>query len=117
MSASIVDANGQKTVVRGADDCAVVEAVVDFPGELCIILEGKNNNIDTIVDDSGKIIQDKFVQLTQVDVDRITLPDHFLQQWPVVNDTFNTSYFGFNGKVRLQFNEPNSFYWLLKTQK
>jgi hypothetical protein len=117
MSAHIVDATGTRPITKDKNDHAMVETMVDFPGELLILLDGKNNNTDTLIDDSGNIIQDKFIQLTQVKVDRMAVSDHFLQKWPLVNDSFVSTYFGFNGQVRLQFNEPNSFYWLLKTRQ
>lgn len=93
---------------------ACIETSVTFPGELIIELSGKNNNTDTLVNDAGEIVQDKFVQLTQVRVDKMTVNDHFLQKWPVVNDSFNTTYFGFNGRAKLTFDAPSSFHWLLK---
>jgi hypothetical protein len=117
MSAVIIDAEGQQSLIRNADDTAVINTVVDFPGELLILLDGKNNNTDTLLNDSGEIVQDKFIQLTKIIVDKITVPDYFLQKWPVINDSITTTYFGFNGAVKLQFDEPNSFYWLLKTKK
>lgn len=103
-------------VVPNADEQAMIELCVDFPCELVIELTGKNNNTDTIINCDGKIIQDKFVQLTQVKIDRMIVHDHFLQKWPIVNDSFATTYFGFNGQVRLKFDEPTAFHWLLKTR-
>jgi len=103
-------------VVPAANEQAMIEVCVDFPGELLIELGGKDNNIDTIVDSNGKIIQDKFVQLTQVKIDRMNISNHFLQKWPIVNNSFTTTYFGFNGQVRLKFDEPTSFHWLLKNK-
>lgn len=103
-------------VVPDADEQAMIELWIDFPCELVVELEGKDNNTDTVIDSDGKIIQDKFVQLTQVKVDRMSVGNHFLQKWPVVNDSFTTTYFGFNGQVRLNFDETTAFHWLLKTR-
>jgi hypothetical protein len=103
-------------VVPDSNEQAMVELCVDFPCELLISLEGKDNNVDTVVDSDGKIIQDKFVQLTEARVDRVIVDHNFLQKWPVVSDSFATTYFGFNGQVSLKFNEPTGFHWLLKTK-
>ena len=101
-------------VVPDSSESAMISVPVSFPGELLIELSGKNNNTDTLVNDAGQIIQDKFVQLTQVKVDRMNVSDHFLQKWPLVNDSFTTSYFGFNGQAKLSFDAASSFHWLLK---
>lgn len=103
-------------VVPDSNEQAVVQVSVDFPGELCLELTGKDNNVDTILDSNGNIVQDKFVRLTKVKVDRMIVNDHFLQKWPIVNDSFASTHFGFNGQVRLGFNEPTAFHWLLKTR-
>jgi hypothetical protein len=93
---------------------AMIEISVEFPSELIIELGGKNNNTDTLLNDAGEIVQDKFVQLTQVRVDRMNVNDNFLQKWPKVNDSFTSTYFGFNGQAKLTFDAPSSFHWLLK---
>ena len=108
-----VQVNGRE-VVPDADETAMISIPVSFPGELIIELSGKNNNTDTLVNDAGEITQDKFVQLTQVKVDRMNVNNHFLQKWPLVNGSFTTTYFGFNGQVRLTFDALSSFHWLLK---
>jgi hypothetical protein len=96
---------------------AMIQVPVHFPSVLILKLSGKNNNIDTLIDNTGKITQDKFVQLTQVKIDRMSVSDHFLQKWPIVNNSFTTSYFGFNGQVQLTFDSPTSFHWLLRTKQ
>ena len=101
-------------VVPGANERSMISIPISFPGELIIELSGKNNNTDTLVNDAGEIVQDKFVQLTQVRVDKMTVNDYFLQKWPIVNDSFATTYFGFNGQAKLTFDAPSSFHWLLK---
>lgn len=103
-------------VVPDSDENAMITLCVDFPCELLITLDGKDNNTDTIVDNDGNIVQDKFVQLTEARVDRIIVNNHFLQKWPVINDSFITCYFGFNGQVSLKFDEPTGFHWLLKNR-
>ena len=103
-------------VAPDANEQAMIDLWIDFPCEVVIELEGKDNNVDTVIDSDGKIIQDKFVQLTQVKVDRMGVGNHFLQKWPIVNNSFTTTYFGFNGQVRLKFDQPTAFHWLLKTR-
>jgi hypothetical protein len=98
------------------DGQATVDVTVSFPGEIIIELYGKNNNTDTLVNEAGEVIKDKFVQLTHVNVDRISVNNHFLQKWPMVNDSFVTTYFGFNGQAKLTFDAPSSFHWFLKAK-
>ena len=116
MTVRIVDAVGEVIAVPNELEQCTVSTVIDFPGQLIIYLDGKNNNTDTLVNEAGTITQDKFVQLAQVKVDRMGVPDNFLQKWPLVNDSFTTTHFGFNGTVKLPFNEPNSFYWLTRNK-
>jgi len=116
MTVRIVDAVGEIIALPDELEQCTVSTVIDFPGQLIIYLDGKNNNTDTLVNEAGEITQDKYVQLAQVKVDRMIVPDSFLQKWPLVNDSFTTTYFGFNGTVKLVFNEPNSFYWLTKNK-
>jgi len=103
-------------VVPDLNDQAMIEVCVCFPSELVLELQGKNMNMDTIVDVNGNVIKDKFVQLLQVKIDRMNVSNHFLQKWPIINDSFVSNYFGFNGIVRLEFNAPTAFHWLLKNR-
>lgn len=113
MNLSVINNSELITVAPGKNQ--KVSLSIEFPTEIILDISGKNLNTDTIVDESGKILADKHIVLTKVIIDHIIVPDNFLAKWPKVNDKFNTTYFGFNGSVKLDFNEVNSFYWLLKT--
>jgi len=114
MNLSII--NGEEVIEVSPQDKQKVILSIEFPTEIILDISGKNMNVDTVVNEAGKIILDKHISLTKIIVDRVVVPDYFLQKWPQVND-ITTPYFGFNGSVKLRFNEPNSFYWLLKTKQ
>ena len=107
--------NGQE-VKPNADNRGTATVALQWPGEIVITLGGKNQLTDTKVDQQGKIIQDKFVQLTNVCVDRLAVSHHFLQKWPLVNNEIRTCYFGFNGTVQLIFDSPSAFHWLIRSK-
>lgn len=90
-----------------------------FPNVINITLSGKGKN-DTIIDDNGNIIDDKFIQLTKLIVDGIPVDEIYLKTHIILHTDDNmivkSNYWGFNGKVTIEFNEPNAFLWLIHTQ-
>ena len=50
-----------------------VDIKVDFPAQLKFVLSGKNYNTDTIVDNTGLIIKDKYVILKHMMVESIPI--------------------------------------------
>jgi len=98
------------------DGLATITIDQEFPGQIDLIASGKDMNHDTILDADGNITQDKHILLTGVTVDRVLIPDHFIKSWPKASDR-STSYFGFKDQISLNFDDLDSFYWLLKTKK
>lgn len=84
-----------------------------LPTSIDIVFSGKDNNVDTIVDSEGNIIEDLFVQIQQISLDQFDLNEKFLHQRIVINtnenQSYTTSYIGFNGTVTLNFEEDNIF--------
>jgi hypothetical protein len=103
-------------LVPGPDLLATVTIDQEFPGRIDLVVDGKDMNHDTILDAEGNIVQDKHILLTNVTVDRVLVPDHFIQSWPKTSNR-STSYFGFNDQISLNFDDSDSFYWLLKTKR
>jgi hypothetical protein len=79
---------------------------------------GKNYNIDTVVDDNGNILQDKYIKFVSADVDGFTLPETFLYQKLTINTddhrSFTTPFIGFNGVIELILDQTDIFSQYLK---
>jgi hypothetical protein len=96
------------------------ETAITFPEQLTMLLSGKGPN-DTVVDDQGNILADKYVKLTGLQVDGLDCPQEYLEMF-IVLDTDDgqkvaSNYFGFNGLVTLDFLEENSFFWSTNVTK
>ena len=94
---------------------------VSLPAQITIKLSGKTNEKDTIVDENGNMIEDKFVQITKFALDCFELNEIFLHQRIKLltkdNNEYTTSYFGFNGKVTLNLNKNNVLEQFLECQR
>jgi len=114
------DAYMNLSVIYGNDAMIVTPATkqkvvfdIEFPAKIVLETSGKDMNIDTLLDINGNILADKHIRLSRVIVDRVLVPDAFLQKWPVIRG-INTTYFGFNDQIVLDFSEKDSFFWLIK---
>jgi hypothetical protein len=88
------------------------DTVITWPTVLTIKLSGKDNNCDTKVE-NDQIVADKFIQLTELTVDKIPAA---LDKISLATEQtkINTNYWGFNGVVSLNFDCKNSFVWHLQ---
>lgn len=89
---------------------------IKWPTVIEIDIFGKGPN-DTLVTSDGKIEQDKYIKLESIMVDYIPL--HILSLLNIAEldtgkDKIKTNYWGFNGTVKIVFDEQNSFIWHLK---
>ena len=93
----------------------VLKHRINWPSTLKIVLSNKNLLHDTMVDADGKIIADKYIQLTRVVVDRIETTVEYINSVVLNTDDnkITTTYWGFNGFVELDFTQENSFMWHL----
>lgn len=91
---------------------------IKFPTQLKLILLGKKNT-DTVFDENQNIIKDKFIRLDRLDVDNLTCNQFYLKNkiklTTVDNQTIHDNYWGSNGEVVLDFNQPNSILWAIET--
>ena len=85
-------------------DCPHVDLTITLPNTIQLTLSNKGDN-DTIVDDSGNIVQDCYVKLTAIAIDGFKINEKFLHQKVIINtqdgQSITTNYFGFNGTVFL----------------
>ena len=82
----------------------VVELDVDTPNKLVFNLSGKNNRKDTILDKStGKILKDKFIKITSVEINGKPLNKNRVAKMFVLQteskEQINSAFWGFNGSV------------------
>jgi hypothetical protein len=89
-----------------------------WPCTVTITVSGKNLNCDTQVDDLGNIVADKYVELQAVRVDHIEPGIGFIKSLVLDtgSDLIQARYWGFNGKVVIDFDQDDSFLWHLAQQ-
>lgn len=93
----------------------VYETTIKFPADFEITVSGKGAN-DTVIDSDGKIIADKHVKIVNIVVDGMSCHPYYTYNLELTtNDgqVVKSNYWGFNGTVKLNFSEDNSFFWAL----
>jgi hypothetical protein len=102
-----VDLNINRENIKVTPENKTVQVLTTLPTAVIISINGKKPN-DTIVDENGNIIADKYVKLTDIKFDYFPVNEIFLHQKIKFNTEnhgiITTSYFGFNGEVILNFN-------------
>jgi hypothetical protein len=100
------------------DDTFVYETTITFPTSMTIRVFNKQRN-DTLVDEQGNIIKDKYIKLLDIQVDGVSCSPYYVSKYVILNTAdgraLTTNYWGFNGTVLLDFTEDNSFYWAVHT--
>lgn len=85
-----------------------------------IVFEVGNKNIyDTKLDISGNIIEDKFIKVEKMIVDRLSIPQWILESKlfrfvPNKGEIKFTNYFGANGRASMSIKESDSFDFFLE---
>ena len=89
-----------------------------FPSILELKLTGKHPH-DTQVDENGNIVADKYIKLVDIVVDGLPCAKYYVNKLLLTTDQGNeiiSDYWGFNGLVKLDFTQANSFLWSVGTQ-
>jgi hypothetical protein len=97
-------------------DSLKVEHQFMWPATLKLVLSNKNLSSDTKLDNNGKIVADKFIELTKIYIDGVDANIEFMQRI-VLNtnkEKIKTCYWGFNGTVEIAFDLIDSFAWHLR---
>jgi len=114
MSLDIV-VNGRNILHKGSfeSDRYSFATEVEWPCLVELQVSGKNQNQDTLVDESGQVVKDKYIKLLNLQVGGI---ESRLNNITLQTDTteLTNTYFGFNGTVPINFDGPDSFMWHLK---
>ena len=97
----------------------VITENIEFPTTIYFDVFGKDK-FDTDVDENNNILADKYIQLTDLIVDKA--PIHILSLIKLCKLETNdkilyNNYWGFNGRVTINFEEVNSFLWHMKHLK
>lgn len=89
-----------------------VELDIVLPNLLYIFLDGKDNACDTVVNDKGEIIQDKFLRIEDILLDLKPIDKNILSKMckcqTAKGKVIHSTHLGFNGIVTLDFNYPTS---------
>lgn len=85
---------------------------IHLPAIVRLKFSGKTKH-DTIIGKDNEIIEDMYVKILAIRLDKIDLNEKFIHQKIQIvtdsKDTHNTSYIGFNGTVTLDLAESNAF--------
>lgn len=75
------------------------------PDKICIRVWGKGIN-DTRLDAHGAIVQDKYILLRDMRVDRMSVDPHWLPRYLTLHTesgkTVESNYWGFNGQLEIE---------------
>jgi len=84
---------------------------VELPTTINIITDGKDNNIDTLLDDKGNVLNDKFLKIEQMFLDHKPIDPNALYKiikiHTVDNQLIYSNYIGFNGvtSINLEYSD------------
>ena len=105
-----VDDGYWQTMVSKDDSSYSTE--IHLPAIVRLHFSGKTKH-DTIIGKDNEIIEDMYVKILAIRLDKIDLNEKFIHQKIQIvtdsKDTHNTSYIGFNGTMTLDFAESNAF--------
>jgi hypothetical protein len=96
-----------------------IEFECSLPAQIEFRVSGKGE-FDTVVDLDGHIIEDKFVRIDSVTIDRMPVPKYLVESRlfefvpaDTQHPSANTNYFAWNGCARFNINYPDSFGYFL----
>ena len=103
----------EKTVeLTPVKNFAKFEKQITLPTTVKIKTSGKDNSSDTKIDADGNVIEDLFVEISDIYLDTFRLDDIFLHKHITIQtesgDEHVTNYFG-NGVAEISFTEENIF--------
>ena len=105
------------TTIKNARDEVLIDFETDLPAKLKIAVSNKDNSLDTLLDDSGLVIQDKYVKLTRLSVGYIPVSSGVLfnicRYTPEHGAECNNTYWGFNGIATIDISKSDSLDWHL----
>ncbi len=86
---------------------------VKLPNLIFIRFTGKITGKDTIVDNNGNIINDMYIKILEIKMDRLKIPTWVIEKKlsyiTEFGNKINSSYIGFNGEMVINIPESNGF--------
>lgn len=116
MTVFVESCGTKQRLAKGQTSC---EVPVEFPGELCITVLGKQPT-DTKLNDTGDVVQDMYVKIVGLSINGMSVGRGWLERSISLvrlsdNKVVVSNYLGFNGQVKIPLNKANSFIWLGST--
>lgn len=115
-SMSLVMTNDDRVLAQITNEIGLIEVntQINIPSQIIIEVSGKNPKDTTVVD--GKIVADKYIRLVSMDFGGIPITEFTL--FNILNyehggKIWHDSYWGFNGKITIDFNSDNFITWHL----
>ena len=100
-----------KTVKKFSAGINNVSIDVELPTTINIITDGKDNNNDTLLDDKGNVIKDKFLRIDEISIDKKPIDTNALYKiikiHTVEKQLIYSNYVGFNGvtSINLEYSD------------
>jgi hypothetical protein len=100
-----------QTVKKFSPGINNVSIEVELPTTINIITDGKDNNNDTLLDDKGNVIKDKFLRIDEISIDKKPIDTNALYKiikiHTVEKQLIYSNYVGFNGvtSINLEYSD------------
>lgn len=110
--------NGQQCIMDPGRDVTITHVMdICFPAEITLTVSGKNMMTDTLLDEAGRIVRDKYIKLVAIEIDNIALPTAWMEKKIELirpgQDPVISNYFGHNGTCSIRFSKANAFLQIL----
>lgn len=107
-----VEQDEQTVELTPVENFATFEKQITLPTTVKVSVSGKDNSSDTKTDSDGNVIEDLFVEISDIYLDTFRLDDIFLHKHITIQNDLGdenvTNYFG-NGVAEISFTEENIF--------
>lgn len=114
----IVDIYENDRFLLRVDNSTTVNTSIKLPCDLNFVLSNKNQKLDTLVDETGNVIADKYVVLKKLSAGFVPVADNVLFKTCRLITTDNqeiyNTFWGFNGTATIEFHEDDILRWHLK---
>lgn len=115
-----VNINDEQEIIISNQKSYVFSKEIILPSLIQLNFFGKNQKIDTIVDENNTIVKDKSVIIESMSLDQIDIdPGHMhalIRLHTQDNTTVHSNYIGFNGHVDLDLTQTNVFFQIAEFQ-
>ena len=128
LEAGLIDGKSMSIQIETTNDYVKIDCLKEkqtikinccVPGNLQIVTSMKNA-FDTKVDDNGNIIADKYIKLTGLRLDGLSVDENYLPRFIQIqteeHGKINSNYWGFNGEIQIDI-APTAFKWLAGTKR